>query len=82
MAFVWDVVWQGPPQAISPGAFIHILVWRGGLGIGVSALLCRACAPDYVLCFCRVCPGALSTTAVQEKEKTLQRMKRGGEKML
>lgn len=49
VVFVWDVVRQGSPL----GDFIVLRLQagvEGWAGNGVSALLCRACAPAYVLC--------------------------------
>lgn len=50
----------GPSPGRFPRCFhsqFTALVWRGGLGIGVSALLCRAGALDYVLCSAGCVPG-------------------------
>lgn len=62
-----------PPVLLFPVCSTGVAGWAGNRGERIAL---QGVCPRLCVVFCRVCPGALKTTAVQEKEKTLQRMKR------
>lgn len=79
-------VWAGVCGRTQPGPFppvlsfpVHSTGVAGWAGNRSERIALQGVCPRLWVVLCRVCPwlpGALSTTAVQEKEKTLQRMKR------